>query len=370
MKTRFKTLLSLFCGTMLSLTLLAAGETASPPGDNCSYWFACEAIQKSYFEFSEGTDISQIDFGDLMYGKTQVMHEQIQKCYNPGSGLTVTRTLLNPEDALNPWMTGVHQSVLTRQGVQMFDDDMNELGYYPSSPRQLEFWQDMEDEISQSGFETPVSFDLPTAEEFSAMQAEGIQFFEYPDGRFSYSDGSTEVIVDPENLQIETNESVEGELQFTTIEGFIEGEEGSYFTSFKIEKAYQTLPSGVCGAFVTITNYSNVSTGRESAARMSHTNGKFNTIKMEAQKSGSEIGTIEVFPNPARNRVSIYLSNLESSDGIFSIKLCDPKGKTVLEESISNQNFINLSLPDLPKGLYILNVSSDKQSIVKKLMKN
>jgi hypothetical protein len=370
MKTKLKTLFSLLCGTMLGLTLHAAGETTSPPHGNCSYWYACEAIQKSYFEYSEGTDLSQLEFGDLMYGKTQILHEQIEKCYHPASGLTVTRTLLNPDEALNPWMKRVHQSVITKQGVQMFDDALNEIGNYPSSPKQLEFWQEMESEIAHSGFEPEVNFEFPGADEITSLQASGVQFFEYPDGRFSFTDATTEMIIDPENLQIETNELVEGELMFTTIEGFTEGGEGTYLTSFKIEKAYQTLPSGTCGAFVTITNYSNVSTTPSSLGKNSLNSGSFELSDFQEVTAASDIGTFEVFPNPTSGKVSVYLSNLQSSDGVFNLKIIDMSGRTVLSSSISNKNLINLDMQSVPDGMYLIHISSDMQSMTKKLMKN
>ena len=359
---------ALVCGTFL-LCFQTYAETPLPPNGNCTYWHACESTQKSYFEFSEGTDLTTLEIGDLMYGKIHVRKEYVEQCYDEAAGLTVTRTLLNPEESLNEWMTPIYQSIISKNGVRMLDNQMQEIGNYPPSPLQSEHWSDMEQAIEENGFVTGVSFDYPTPADIAELQVNGFHYVEYTDGKFAYSNADQEVIVDPVNLQIEINEMEEGELIYSTVEGFIPAEGQGYYQSFSIQRAYQVLPSGTCGSFVTITNYHNVTTSQEVYPKSTN-NKNLTTLDLESESGNNQIGTFEVFPNPTRDQVSVYLSNLDASNGVFSLKLFDLNGQVVLERSITDQNIVNLSLPDLPKGMYILNVSSDKQSISKKLMKN
>jgi hypothetical protein len=366
MKTKLKTLLLLFVAIILSPSFKAA----PPPGKDCQHWYSCEATEKYFFEFSDGTDLSQLDFGDLMYGKPQIFQENIEKCFDPNLGLTVTKTILNPDQALNPWMTRIHRSVITKDGVQMFDDNSNEIGFYPSSPLHSQFWTEIEDEISSSGFNPDVSFNFPDQDEIQDLINAGFQILEYPDGKFSYSDGVTEVIIDPVNLRIETNESEEGELKFTSLEGYFQNEAGSYLLNYKIDKVFQTLPSGICGAFVTITNYSKISTGQEFYKSKITDESKLKIEILDSPIQSNAINSFEIFPNPTSGNISLYLSNLGSGSKPVNLKITNANGEIMLEKSISHQNLINLPLDKLPAGMYIVNVSTDSYSVSKKLLKN
>jgi len=78
---------------------------------------------------------------------------------------------------------------------------------------------------------------------------------------------------------------------------------------------------------------------------------------------GSEIS---LFPVPARDVVTIDLSG--SSEQFDQYKVLDINGQTVIQSKIINSDIVTLKVADLPRGLYIVNLSNEKYSIAKKLV--
>lgn len=83
-------------------------------------------------------------------------------------------------------------------------------------------------------------------------------------------------------------------------------------------------------------------------------------------KQSRAINQINVYPNPATNNVVI--SNI-AKNNINTIKLVDGKGNLIKEFKVSNTQLnIDLKAMNLPKGLYILKVETDKKTTTKKLV--
>ncbi len=79
--------------------------------------------------------------------------------------------------------------------------------------------------------------------------------------------------------------------------------------------------------------------------------------------SGDEAG---IYPNPVDDKLNI--SVLLQENATYSI--IDLSGKEVMKGTLSKQNAIHeISLPDLPGGTYILEISSGKEKLVKKFLK-
>lgn len=82
------------------------------------------------------------------------------------------------------------------------------------------------------------------------------------------------------------------------------------------------------------------------------------------EEFGSNEGIV-VFPNPTKD-----LLNLVSENGIIeSIVLTDLSGKLLLEKKF-NKNSGKINIGHLPKGVYFLKISSGKNEIIKKIIKN
>lgn len=72
-------------------------------------------------------------------------------------------------------------------------------------------------------------------------------------------------------------------------------------------------------------------------------------------KSASTGGTMEYFPNPARDQVQLILNDQQK--GVVNITLYNTEGKVVLEKQIiKDNNSLNTTLPlqQLPKGVYMV----------------
>jgi hypothetical protein len=74
--------------------------------------------------------------------------------------------------------------------------------------------------------------------------------------------------------------------------------------------------------------------------------------------------TINVYPNPATDYVNIHLPD-NVYQAIFT--LYDMQSKVLLQQEIGNQDAVSVS--NFAKGIYIYNVTTDKQNYVGKLVK-
>ena len=74
-----------------------------------------------------------------------------------------------------------------------------------------------------------------------------------------------------------------------------------------------------------------------------------------------------VSPNPANDFITV-----SNSENIFvnAISITDLNGRVVKQNSFSNLSNVQVNVSDLSSGVYMLNISSDKGSVTKKIIKN
>ena len=77
-----------------------------------------------------------------------------------------------------------------------------------------------------------------------------------------------------------------------------------------------------------------------------------------------EKGSMEVFPNPAEESVSIYMP----SDTPFVVKLYDSMGR-MIRVLAGKESFLTISLDGLPSGLYFLTSDAETNTFSTKLIK-
>ena len=75
---------------------------------------------------------------------------------------------------------------------------------------------------------------------------------------------------------------------------------------------------------------------------------------------------IQIFPNPSSGNITITTSG--NGNGINSVAIKDITGKLLQEASGSKQHRLELHLKDLPAGMYLITVSTDKKMLSRKLM--
>lgn len=100
------------------------------------------------------------------------------------------------------------------------------------------------------------------------------------------------------------------------------------------------------------------------------TNTTINTIAYPTNLSSSEFEKyIHVYPNPATDKVMIEFNS--EFVGQSSVTMTNTLGqitKTVLAKTINGKNTIELSVKELPKGIYLLKVSNGKNQGMKKIV--
>ena len=74
-----------------------------------------------------------------------------------------------------------------------------------------------------------------------------------------------------------------------------------------------------------------------------------------------------VSPNPANDFISVT-----NSDNILvsGISITDLNGRVVKQISYANVSDIHVNISDLASGMYMMNITSDKGSVTKKIVKN
>lgn len=99
-------------------------------------------------------------------------------------------------------------------------------------------------------------------------------------------------------------------------------------------------------------------------------NDHYDGFLIKLNEGATEISNIKtldafIFPNPAKDAVSINLTNEIFKDA--TICLYDIQGKKIKEIN-PNQSITQMRLDGLPRGLYFLNIQVDSHSIMKKLV--
>lgn len=92
-------------------------------------------------------------------------------------------------------------------------------------------------------------------------------------------------------------------------------------------------------------------------------NGPDCTLLSVAEKSLSE--SVAVFPNPASN----YFEITNNSQSELSVNIYDILGNNVISAEASRLKKQSFSLTNLNSGVYLVELKSDKQKLVKKLIK-
>jgi plastocyanin len=80
---------------------------------------------------------------------------------------------------------------------------------------------------------------------------------------------------------------------------------------------------------------------------------------------GNSGSTLLIYPNPAKDKLNIGLDKM--TDNSLRIQLIDLTGKTVMDESLPNQEEVSLDVSDLPRGCYFVKVMLKDRNIVKRI---
>ena len=104
-------------------------------------------------------------------------------------------------------------------------------------------------------------------------------------------------------------------------------------------------------------------------ANTTHVNSQWEIINLSGNrqavtdKQELDMNQMMVYPNPVQNELQINLGNLETG----SLKIMDPAGRVLLTATVSSQEVI--SLQQLKSGLYLIELSTDKDTLKTRLIK-
>ena len=77
-------------------------------------------------------------------------------------------------------------------------------------------------------------------------------------------------------------------------------------------------------------------------------------------------GNINVYPNPANNKITIANNKEIPEEAIISI--CQINGQLIMQDKFQNQKLIELDVSNLSNGIYLLKIETKEVMEVKKLV--
>ncbi len=96
----------------------------------------------------------------------------------------------------------------------------------------------------------------------------------------------------------------------------------------------------------------------------------FSAARIEAgDANNNTISGLNVYPNPANDHATVVFSSDNTND--YTLKLVDITGRTILSEvhsSAIGDNQVELGLTNIAKGLYFINIETNDQKLVTKIM--
>lgn len=93
-------------------------------------------------------------------------------------------------------------------------------------------------------------------------------------------------------------------------------------------------------------------------------------VRLDIQGLGvaeSELTSAHVFPNPTNDLLNI---NLDNNVKVNSLKVMNTLGETVYEMNVFNSNQFQINTSNWSKGIYSIQINTETQSLIKKVVKN
>ena len=148
-----------------------------------------------------------------------------------------------------------------------------------------------------------------------------------------------------------------------TSNSYITGDSETICFEFTLDPSWDQSQIHIVGMFINDNNgIDNASSTNIINSVSTGLNTSCATISIGTELNGPDI--VNIYPNPANNK--IYISNLTEEN--TSIKIYDIKGCLVLENRISNKEYLDIS--SLAKGVYQIKFEGKKLNETRKLIKN
>jgi trimeric autotransporter adhesin len=144
----------------------------------------------------------------------------------------------------------------------------------------------------------------------------------------------------------------------------------STLTGLSANTSYNVRGYSFCSASK-ISTASPISNFKTLASSMANSGSLNNNSITEIRTKSSEIMNLELSPNPANIKVNLYI--LTNNEGEYDINVYNIVGKQVINNPsrlFKGENIINMSIENLPKGIYLVRVFKDNESVVQKLLIN
>lgn len=182
---------------------------------------------------------------------------QVVKVVDSNNDLTTTITVLSTNE-YESWMKKGVKFITGKNGTTVLDQNNNQLSTVPLSAVAQQDYQRIKARISTAGLQVAPLLPAVSDAQITEIQRTGGQISRLANGSVKMTKGDLEVWYDANNKAYQIIQKQQGKIMSQEYHDFME-RNGQMVPVSKVEKQYETLPSGICLERVTMTTYSNYS---------------------------------------------------------------------------------------------------------------
>lgn len=242
-----------FC--LLAIALLFQNFTQNPDLAN--------KYQISYTEkITRFTNVNPNDFSrltELDKNKLRVIEElrQVVKTVDANNDLTTTTTITSTNE-YESWVNRAAKIVSDKNGTTVYDLRNQVLASMPKSAIGVQQYQAVKGKVGELGLKPAPDFPVLSDAQLADFTRQGGAVSRLQNGQIKLTSGNNETIYDATNKIFTVSVKEQGRTVRQALYNYdVVG--GQTVPSLKMEKLFETLPSGVCVENVTSTQYSNYS---------------------------------------------------------------------------------------------------------------
>lgn len=227
------------------------------------------------------------------------------------------------------------------------------------SKKASEAYSTWNQKIRSEGFLTKYTFSYPTSSELKILQSQG---FEVTTSDNIIRVKNTEIIMVWDIVQkIFIRQFIESNSIMKTLKTYYQyvQEFGTDMIHTIVTTTPETFDNGDCFETISYTVYTNYSQG------CAHENVAFRSQYSESQYA--EISDLEVFPNPASERLNVIIPNPKV---VSTLQISNINGEVLIHRKVSNgQTSFDVNLSEFPAGIYIVKCQQGSDNYSTKFVK-
>ncbi|MBP7272768.1 MAG: T9SS type A sorting domain-containing protein [Saprospiraceae bacterium] len=338
----------------LLITLLPVGAFAQSIKSLLSY----EVTETSYYKLPPDVAIQSVSMLDLVKMKFTTQTKQVEKKITTQNDLTTTTIYTQPTTDETSLKRNVTKSIVDKDGVKMYGANNVLLQSISYTAAELASYNAIKNQVAALTTTYGLNAKLKplTTADATALQDNGYAVDIKPTGEYEVGKGDIRTVVNPTHQVLEQHYYKDGALTNTVIQRYTLTEDGEHIVPVsKVEKLYETTPSGLCWEYITEQRYRAY---------------KINGVALRSNfADNSEVSNINVYPNPTSDAINIELPLIKDGDNLYNIMIINSLGNVLQSYTARNEQTVRLATEGLSAGMYYVFIEHKGMKTVKHFVK-